>query len=94
MTDQNNDPLSLDDAVEAFKAEFVTEDGLVLNAWANGEFIVVYIDGMKMTDEDLNPNPEMDKIPAPGEYEGHPTVLTLLDDREGNDDDTVVFEED
>lgn len=88
MTDKNTDQVSLDEAVEAFKAEFVTEGSIVLDAWAEGEFIQVYIDGMRMTDEDMNPNPELDSIPAPGEYKGHPTMLVLFP-REGDDDETV-----
>lgn len=92
MTEQNKQPVSLDEAITAFKAEFVTEGSIVLDAWAEGEFIQVYVDAMRMTDEDMNPSPELAKIPAPGEYKGHPTMLTLFP--QDDDVDTIVFEED
>lgn len=64
--------------VENFKAEFVKEGGLVLGAWydeASG-FLVVHIDGLRMADADVQE--EFAKVPAPGEYQGLPTVITLF----------------
>jgi len=64
----------IDATVAAFKAEFVKEGSLVLDAWWNRGFIVVYINGLEMADR----QEELSKVPAPGEYQGLPTVLTLF----------------
>jgi len=62
--------------VENFKKEFIKDGGIVLGAWydeASG-FLVVHIDPMRMVEE----QEELSKVPAPGEYQGLPTVLTLF----------------
>ncbi len=64
--------------VENFKAEFMKEGSLVLGAWydENTKFLVVHIDPLRMGDDDVQE--ERRAIPAPGEYQGLPTVLTLF----------------
>lgn len=62
-----------DKAVAAFKAEFCTEGSLALDAWFDNGFIQVHINGLEMADR----AEELAKIPAPGEYHGFPTVITL-----------------
>ena len=64
--------------VENFKAEFVKEGGIVLGAWYDegSPFLVVYIDPMRMADDDAQA--ELRTVPAPAEYQGLPTVLTLF----------------
>lgn len=62
--------------VENFKAEFVKEGSLVLDAWYDNGFIKVYVDPMRLGDADAQE--ELRSVPAPGEYQGLPTVLTLF----------------
>jgi len=78
MSTKENTPekIDLEAAVAAFKQEFVKEGSIVLDAWADGEFIVVYVDYLNFDETGI---PEkMKDVPAPGEYKGHPTVLTLF----------------
>jgi hypothetical protein len=64
--------------VENFKAEFIKDGGIVLGAWFDegSKFLVVYVDPMRLSDEGVQE--ELLKVPAPGEYQGLPTVLTLF----------------
>lgn len=64
--------------VENFIAEFVKDGGIVLGAWFDErtKFLVVHIDPIRMGEEDGQK--ELLTIPAPGEYQGLPTVLTLF----------------
>lgn len=64
------------EAVEAFKAEFVKEGAIVLDAWFDGEFIVVYVDMLGFEVEEMAE--KLQAVPAPGEYLGHPTMLTVF----------------
>ena len=78
MDEINKTPEEINSIVDTFKKEFVTEGSIVLDAWWEHGIMKVHIDGLRMVDEDGNPNPELEKVPAPGEYQGLPTMLELF----------------